>query len=285
MSKSAQYFRKFPVTPYKGVPSLNIMKRTDFDSSVRGFLSVFYNYTMNEGDKYESLAFDYYDDVDYDWIIHHVNGTVDPYYQPSLSQQVFDDFIRKKYGSIRLASQRIAFFENNFREDDRILSPQDFQQLAETSVGEIKYWRPVENAIGIIAYERHDDPFRSSTNIIISFDFDEAEKPFEVGELVKKQDDDTAFAEVVWSSTTSCTVQHVRGDFTQGTVVGDQSKLSVLITEATVSNVIPIDEQKYYKAVSFYDLESQENEDRREIFLIDRTYADQLNKQLNQLLR
>lgn len=281
MANSTKYFQKFPITPYKGVPSLNIMKRTNFNSDVRGFLSVFYNYTMNEGERIESLAHDYYDDVDYDWIIHHVNSTIDPYYQVSLPSSSFERYIKKKYGSIRLAQQRIAFFENNFRQDDRILSSSDFENLDKS---ELKYWKPIENAFGTIGYERDDNPFRASTNIIINLDFDE-QQPLKVGELVKKTDDDSAFAEVVWSSPTACVLHHVRGDFESGTLIGDESGVTVNIENPLVTDIIPSLERQYYRAVSFYDFEERQNEDKREIFLVDRTYADQLNKQLNELLR
>lgn len=75
-----QYFRKFPITPYRGVPSLNILRRVDFNNKVKNFFTAFYAFDVTAGEKPETIAFDYYDDVDYDWLIYHANDIIDPYH-------------------------------------------------------------------------------------------------------------------------------------------------------------------------------------------------------------
>ena len=54
-----EYFRKFPITVYNDTPSLNIMRRVDFNKNIRDLLSAFYDVELREGQRVETLAYDY----------------------------------------------------------------------------------------------------------------------------------------------------------------------------------------------------------------------------------
>jgi hypothetical protein len=61
--------------------------------------TVFYPYTIRDGERADAIAFDYYDNTDYTWLIYIVNNIIDPYYDWPLTETNFDKFISKKYES------------------------------------------------------------------------------------------------------------------------------------------------------------------------------------------
>jgi len=278
------YFSKFPITSYKGVPSINILKRTGFSDSVRRFLASFYTYTIQEGYRIDSIAYDYYDNVNYDWLIYQTNDIVDPYYQAPLSTIEFDEYIKNKYGSVRTATRKIAFYRNNFKGDDTIESVQAYDARPSSTK---KYWKPVVNALGVIGYERSDEDFTATTNKIISLQLTGSEGLFAVGEIVEKVGDPSSFAEVTWSDQTGVTIQHIRGSFNEGDVLkGEDSRVEKTIDDVLfVQDVIPELEQVFYSPVSFYDVEEEKNEQNSEVFLVDRSQLQKIDTQLTNLLK
>lgn len=278
------YFSKFPITSYKGVPSINILKRTGFNENVRRFLTSFYTYTIQEGYRVDSIAHDYYDNVNYDWLIYQTNDIVDPYFQAPLSQFDFNEYIKKKYGSIREATRRTAFYRNNFKGDDTVESVEAYDAKPAAAK---KYWTPVVNALGVIGYERSDEDFTATTNKIISLQLQESDESFIVGEIVEKVGDPSTFAEVTWAANDGVNLQHIRGSFNDGDVLrGEQSKVTKTVDNVLfVQNVIPEIEQVFYSPVSFYDIETERNDQNSEIFLVDSSYLQKIDKQLTDLLK
>lgn len=278
------YFSKFPVTLYKGTPSIDILKRTGFNESIREFINVFYTYTIPEGDRIDSIAHDYYDDVNYDWLIYQSNDIVDPYYQAPLKSSEFESYIQKKYGSVREAVRKVALYRNNFEGDDSVLSIAAYDALP----GAVKkYWRPVVNALGSIGYERSTEDFSATTNQIISLQLEENDESFDVGEIVEKTTDANSFAEVVYADDTNVILQHIRGSFEAGdNIRGETSKVTKQIQdELFVQDVIPEVERVYYSPVSFYDLELERNEKSSEIYLVEKSQLQKIEKQLTNLLK
>ena len=61
------------------------------------------NYVVDDGDTPDQVAFNYYDSSSYAWLVLMSNEILDPYFQWPLSQYNFDQWIKKKYGSIAAA--------------------------------------------------------------------------------------------------------------------------------------------------------------------------------------
>lgn len=288
MSRRARYFEKFPLTEYNGVPSLNITRRVAFNQNIRNFITAFYTHTLSTGEKFENVAYNYYDDVDYDWLIYHANDIVDPYFQTALDYESFDNFIIQKYGSLRDARRKIIHYKNSYEGDDRVLSTAAYSALPG---GQKKYWKPVLSLTGISGYERLEDDFIVSTNKIESFDLLSVSGTFIDNEVIVKDTDDSTFAEISAANTTNLIIRHVRGNFsanTNYTITGEQSGATATVNAASyilLDEVIPDDEQVYFSPVSFYDYEHDLNEQRREIYLVDSTYKEKLNEQLRELMK
>jgi hypothetical protein len=94
-----KYFENFPIINYDNINVQNLMLRIRLLEDSKQQSTIYYPYVIKDGEKAESIAFDYYDSTDYVWIIYLVNNIIDPYYDWPLSSVQFDRYIAKKYES------------------------------------------------------------------------------------------------------------------------------------------------------------------------------------------
>ena len=287
MSDRTQYFRKFPLTVYKDVPSINILRRVDFSKNIRNYLSAFYKFEKPEGERVETVAHDYYNDVDLDWLIYLTNDIVDPYHDTSLDSDDFENTIIKKYGSIENAKKKTFVYRNNYRADDQIITTESYNSL----IGERKkYWSPVIGSFGVLGYERTKEEIYASTNMIITFSIN-ANTAFVQDEIVNMSGN-RGSATVSFANTSTVTLRHISGDWNIQTsdfeVSGEISGAIATFNYTTytkIQDVIPETEQVYFSKYSYYDYEDELNDQKREVYLIDQDYALIVNKQLDQLMK
>lgn len=322
--KDSPYFKKFPVVDYKGNVALDLLKRVDINSQVQNFYNAFYAYTMNRDDRVEDIAFNYYDDVDYDWIIYMANDVVDPYYDVPLNSENFDRFLIKKYGTIETAQTKILYYKSNWAGDDTILSSSGYEALStnfnpdgrnDTSVlpdavgNPRKYWKAIENNAGVIGYQRNDVDIIVTTNRIETYTIENANGTFVEGERLLAVDDATLRANYKSSNTTNMIIDSIQGSFCSNadfSVRGYESGATVTIkahsagaSEATINqlaaltvadngpiitHVIPKVETQYFKPVTAFEHEEELNEKKRDIYLIEEGYKHDLNQQLKDIL-
>ena len=88
-----QYFQKFPLISYRDNISVDITRRVDFDSNIKSYIQAFYEYVLTEDQRIEDVAFNYYNDVDLDWLIYLSNDIIDPYFDVPLTNKQFDSYI------------------------------------------------------------------------------------------------------------------------------------------------------------------------------------------------
>jgi len=113
----SQYFSNFPIINYK-LPALgervfatDITKRVVLrDFYRRNFLS-YYTYDIQDGERPDNVAYKFYRESTLDWLILLPNEILDPYYQWPLETNRFNDYIRKKYGSVENAMTQIHHYE------------------------------------------------------------------------------------------------------------------------------------------------------------------------------
>jgi len=259
---------------------------------------VFYPYVQEEasasGLRYENLAFDYYDDTDDGWVIWMTNSVVDPYYDVCLSQDDFDRFIEKKYGSVRTAQETIKFYRNNYYQDDSIIAQSAYNALTAKAR---KFWSP---SIGydnyIVGYERAKDDTVLSTNKILTIEItlQDETKPFIINEKVIQN---SAIGYVSFSNTTFISIQHIEGQFVANSatspyapipIIGEKSGAngspsSTLSVKTIVENADEV-EQVYYSPVTIYDYEQELNEMKKTIKLLDRRYVPLVHSKFAELM-
>ena len=99
------YFRKFPLMAYrvkdKGEYKLmpQIIKRVKLRAGIKNGMFLFDKYDVVVGEKPEDIAFKYYGDPQYHWVVMMVNNLTDRYYQWPMTQPDFEDFLTDKYGA------------------------------------------------------------------------------------------------------------------------------------------------------------------------------------------
>ena len=99
------YFSKFPLMVYdiKGDKTYkllpDILRRVKLRSSLSSSRFVFDKYNVKEGEKPEDIAFKYYGDGQYHWVILVTNNITDRFYQWPMTQPDFEDFLTDKYGA------------------------------------------------------------------------------------------------------------------------------------------------------------------------------------------
>ena len=77
------YFDDFPKVSYdikkngKVENVTNIMLRYKFNAVIKNFVSPYYDYTIQDGDRADIVAFNEYDDYTLDWLIYMVNDIID----------------------------------------------------------------------------------------------------------------------------------------------------------------------------------------------------------------
>jgi hypothetical protein len=98
------YFSQFPLMAYdmagnqqyKLLP--NILKRVKLRSNLRAGSFLFDNYDVKDGERPEDVAYKWFGDAKYHWIILMTNNVTDRYYQWPLSQPQFQEHLEDKYG-------------------------------------------------------------------------------------------------------------------------------------------------------------------------------------------
>jgi hypothetical protein len=78
---------------------------------VKDNIAVYYDYIVDDGDRPDTIAQQYYDDETLDWIILVTNGLIDPQWDWPLSYNTFRKYINKKYGSVGNAYDEVHHYE------------------------------------------------------------------------------------------------------------------------------------------------------------------------------
>jgi Base plate wedge protein 53 len=185
----SQYFSAFPTINYSGVNLKNITLRANFISSFRQNSSNFYSYTVRDGETADALAYDYYGDPNYVWVIYMTNDMIDPYYDWPLSSNQLDAFIANKYGSIDLAKSQIVYYKqipqdyyvNNITNDYILAS------LYNPSVNGYGWTKvTIDNDITIANYNGTLDPAIWSPIDAYTYEIDQNEKKRNIQLLDKR---------------------------------------------------------------------------------------------------
>lgn len=133
-----ELFDHFDRVDYQGQSLTNILRRLKPIKIVLDRIDVYFDYEIKEGERADTLAFDYYGSSTYTWLVYIANNIYDPYYQwPLTSNQLFK-FVEKKYGDPYQAQVDIRHYKNN--DYDYIISPYTFQNW---TVEERFGWEPV----------------------------------------------------------------------------------------------------------------------------------------------
>ena len=99
------YFSRFPLmvydiknnNNYKLLP--DILRRVKLRSGLASSRFIFDKYNVKPNENPEDIAFKYYGDAEYHWVVLMTNNITDRYYQWPMNQPQFAEYLTDKYGA------------------------------------------------------------------------------------------------------------------------------------------------------------------------------------------
>ena len=285
------FFKHYPLVQYGNTVSntvaVNILAKIAFQKTIQQNFEVFHPYTIQEGDRADTIAYLYYGDSGYDWLVYYSNNVVDPYYDWYMDGNSLNRFIADKYQSLTNARRKIKFFRSNYIADDSMISPAAYNAL---SANQKRFWNPVNGiSNNIIRYERKKEEVIFQTNktqqLTISL---VGNTSFAVDEYVFQQNAGVTVgsATVNFSNSTVCIVSNVIGTLSTSYNLkgGDSAANATVSAVNTLSTSISSDIQSYFESVSFFDYENELNEKKKNIRLIDLAYVQSIEQEFKNLM-
>lgn len=93
-----EIFDHYDKIQYGDFQLTNILRRAKPIKRILDKVDVYFPYTIKEGERADTIAFDYYGSSTYAWLIYITNQIYDPYYQWPLTDRQLFNFIQRKYG-------------------------------------------------------------------------------------------------------------------------------------------------------------------------------------------
>lgn len=272
-----KYFSKFPAITYNGQIAKNILCRPKLENDKFSSPNTFYDYTLPEEQRADVVSNDYYDDPDYAWLIYLANGVIDPYHDYFLSETDFNLFVIKKYGSLGVAMDTINAWTLNWGIDQRELTPVAYESLPGSHK---KYWKAVVNNTYSppTKYVRARDNTMLATNRTAIISMNDTSS-LEIGvEFVGKDVNDNNYIAVpVNISGSTVGIKHVIGSISGNSYVKPANTLLEAVN-------IPADENGYWMPLSNYDFEAAANAAKRNISMVNKQIAFQVEKDLKKVI-
>lgn len=279
------YFNKLPTITYQGQLTKNLLSRAKLSDETLANNLVFQRYATSDLDRADMLANDYYNSPGYTWLVWLSNNTIDPYYDFALSELDFNNYIIKKYGSTSKAARDIAFFRINWDALVDDLTPAQFNTAGNLK----KYYEPVLNEyLQVVKYILKRDDTAVATNLIVSLTLTDVVGTFKPSEEVRQTA--TIYGKLASTFNNTLIVQNVLeqgATFTVGaTVRGIDSGASATIETVNIlSRPIPITELAFWQPVSYLEAETEANEFKRNIKLLDARYKDKAEEEFKRVMR
>ena len=82
---------------FKLVP--DILRRVKLRSGIRSGVMLFDNYDVKDGERPEDIAFKWFGDPQYHWVILMTNNITDRFYEWPMTQPQFQEYLTDKYGA------------------------------------------------------------------------------------------------------------------------------------------------------------------------------------------
>lgn len=283
------FFSKLGAINYNNEIVTNIVTNIRLREKITNLNVTFYPYVIKEDERPDNIAYHYYEDERYAWIVLLSNYIIDPYYQWPLSVNNFNKFITKKYGSIEESKRRIYFYRNNWYNDETILTLSAYEALPANLK---KYWSPILSYNSVVtSYERKKDETSIDTNRIVEISTSSV-TGFTIGDIIKQKTSGvvSASGEIKAIKSTSVVVNNITGDFSTttgsvGSLLNYEENVSRSVSGVSVLNTsLPVSELVYWEPVSYFDYENEQNESRKTIKLIDRQYVPIIEEQIIEVL-
>ena len=286
-----QYFTNFPVITYSNTNIRDLSRHVVIKDEIINSPNSLYAYDLENAQRSDVLAYNYYGDSYWDWILLLSNGIVDPYSGWYLRQEDFNAYIVNTYGSYELAQSQVYYWATNWSEDDLTYAPNYYNRLP---VSQQKYFVPVWGASSIIGYKRNPVDWFTNINMMIEVVVSNNQQ-FTANTLVQTTNNEnfvgTAVVSAVLDDGVTLQLNQVQGNVNSTCLLQLWQAGSILDANAVpISSVktlqinIPNDELVYWDSVTYFEYESELNEQRKSLIVMNPSYVSQTQQSLNTLL-
>ena len=90
---------------------IDITKRFTITQLIKNAVSNYYSYTIEEGERPDTVAYKMYKNEKLDWLVLLVNEVQDPYFSWPLTYETLNNYIIDKYGSVSNAMNSVHHYE------------------------------------------------------------------------------------------------------------------------------------------------------------------------------
>jgi hypothetical protein len=107
----SNYFSYFPIIQYNGTNCVDITKRFQLIQSLLTDATIYYQYSIDDGDRPDTIADKIYNDANLDWLVCMSNNikNIDIDWYMGYSQ--FISYLTAVYGSYEASTQRVHHYE------------------------------------------------------------------------------------------------------------------------------------------------------------------------------
>lgn len=278
----SNYFKHFPLIDIPGVgPVKNIISRAD----IRQDAGQLIDFTIEQHLRADEIAKRYYESDSFDWLVYYANKVVDPYFDFHMTDEQLNRVLIKQHGSLDNAGQKIMFWQNNWYAESSPISVTAYNSLP-TDVKPF-YFPTIDNMQKIVEYRRKRDQIVKTTNKISYYTL-QAPLTASVQTLVYLFNGATrvAIAEVVYNSSTSLALKNIIGNDATVTSVKVRNGTPTATITAKVKEVVSITatEAPFFDPISAYQAAVITNDIRKNIKLVPRSYAGDLQNNLRRIL-
>ena len=275
------YFSRMPIIEYGDdqLQCVDITKNVALNQNIAGRPVLFYPHEIQHNMRPDVLAYGYYDDSYLEWIIFLANGILDPYYDWYLSDDEFNEFIKKKYGSIEESQQKVRHYAINWPDDTKEISVSHYQDILPEALKKY-YTAHFGKGTKILHYRRRPEDWIINTNQLVRLEITlNGNTSFSNGERVLVKNAATTAivgnGEVIIANSSVVKIQHITGNTSANqTLTGLSSNaFANVINQDILDKVIPDEEFVYWSPTYYYDWERERNENNKNIYLIDSRFT------------
>jgi len=168
------YFEHFERVKYNNVDTVNIMNSVIARYKPFRSTSLFYFYTLLDGEKVEDVSYKIYETIQYWWIILAINNIIDPYHDWMMGSQELESFMEGKYGDDLYGVHHFINVDNDGRTEDGYNS-QKWQNLIDNGQELPLHIQPISNR----EYEIIENEKNRNVKVISIDYIDDIQRDFE----------------------------------------------------------------------------------------------------------
>ena len=111
------FFKPYPTVPYRipntnrNILATNLTKRFGITNFLNNAKALYDEYFVQDGERPDVIAYQYYGDQTLDWLVLLVNEIHDPYFEWVMSYEQFHEYVKQKYGSVEYALTNVHHYE------------------------------------------------------------------------------------------------------------------------------------------------------------------------------